>query len=285
MLAAMACGGSAIAAAGCGGGGVIDPVAQAATASANAPGSLMKFSIQFVSPALATAITGRGTGSFDVRDHAGSVSFDMSLGNEPQVIQALGSSTLHLDEVIRGLTFYIKLPSALTGRLPGITKPWMKLDLKNFASQTGVPSLSSLATNPVSSDPSQFLQYLRAVSGTVRYQGNEPVDGFRTTHYHALIDLNRVVDQLPPSSRNGVQQAISGLEKLISLKTIPVDVWIDGQHMVRRMQITIAETLPTGQSLNGQITLDVVKYGPQPLPSLPPANQVSDIGSLLHTGG
>jgi hypothetical protein len=281
----MACGGSAIAAAGCGGGGVIDPVAQAATASANAPGSLMKFSIQFVSPALATAITGRGTGSFDVRDHAGSVSFDMSLGNEPQVIQALGSSTLHLDEVIRGLTFYIKLPSALTGRLPGITKPWMKLDLKNFASQTGVPSLSSLATNPVSSDPSQFLQYLRAVSGTVRYQGNEPVDGFRTTHYHALIDLNRVVDQLPPSSRNGVQQAISGLEKLISLKTIPVDVWIDGQHMVRRMQITIAETLPTGQSLNGQITLDVVKYGPQPLPSLPPANQVSDIGSLLHTGG
>ncbi len=76
-----------------------------------------------------------------------------------------------------------------------------------------------------------------------------------------------------------------GLEKLTNLHQIPVGVWIDSQNLVRRMRMAFKESLSTGQSVSTAITVDIVQYGPQPPPVLPPADQVTDASALAGATG
>lgn len=262
--------------------GVVDPVADAATVSSNAPGYRMHFSMQIASSASATPITGTGEGTFDVRDHTGSLSLAMNLGSDPQVIQALGSNTLDLREIVNGATVYLKLPAVAANALPISGKQWVAVDLAKLA---GIPGLSSLDSNPLSSDPSQMLQFLRAVSDSVVAEGHQQVDGLETTHYRADLDLDRVAASLPSAAQGAAEQALSTLEKATQLHTIPVDVWVDAQHLVRRVEMTMAAGLPSGQTLDETMTIDVSDYGPQPRPALPPADEVANLSGLIGSGG
>jgi len=261
----------------------VDPVAKAASVSTSAPGYKVRFSMRFSSQALPTAITGTGTGAINTGAHSGSISIDMNLGSSPQITQVLGSSTLRIDEVIRGLVVYVKLPAAIAGKLPG-SKPWLKVDVAKAAAAAGIPGISSLTNNPLSGDPSQILQYLRAVSGGVKTIGSETVNGIQTTHYRGQINLDHVPDVLPAAQRASAKQAIAALEKTAGLKQLPIDVWIDGQQLVRRTRVAFKETV-SGQALDAEVTSDILSYGPQPVPATPPADQVTDLSSLLPGGG
>ena len=241
----------------------------------------MRFELRFGSPQLPTALTATGTGSINARERTGSVVFVMNAGNDPDLKKALGGSTLRLEELVDGTTVYVKLPPAIASKLPG-GRPWIKVDL---AKASGIPGFSSLANNPVSSDPSQFLSYLRATSGTVSKQGSAVVNGIQTTHYHATINLDRVPDALPSASRAGAKQAVSSIEQLTGLRQLPVDAWIDGNDLIRRMRLSFDESLAPSVKLNIAITMDFVKYGPQPTPTFPSADQVSDASSLSGVGG
>jgi hypothetical protein len=265
---------------GCGASSALDPVAQAASASTSKPGYRMTLSLQLSSSSLPSAITGTGTGSFDLTDHVGSITMDMNLGSSPQVVQALGGSTFHTEEVLQGLTVYMKLPAALASRLPG-AKPWLKLDLQKAASAAGIPGLSSLTSSPAGSDPSQFLQYLRAASGAVTSVGAETVDGVPTTHYRAQIALDRVAGMLSSDSRAAAKQAIAAMEKTTGLHDLPVDVWIDAAHLVRRIAMTFDENVQAGQSIHMKMSMDFTDYAPQPRPAAPSSDQVTDLTALL----
>ena len=259
MVAAAAAAASvAVTASGCGAANTLDPVAKAASISTTTPGFQMRFEVRFGSPQLPTALTATGTGSIDARDRTGSVVFVMNAGNDPDLKKALGGSTLRLEELVDGTTVYVKLPPAIASKLPG-GRPWMKVDL---AKASGIPGFSSLANNPVSSDPSQFLSYLRATSGHVSKLGTEVVNGVQTTHYHATISLDRVPDALPSASRKGAKQAVSSIEQLTGLKQLPVDAWIDSNNLIRRMRLSFAESLAPSVKLNIGMTMDFIKYGP-----------------------
>jgi hypothetical protein len=271
----------AMAVSGCGGGGsvasAIDPVAQAATTSTHTAGYRMNMSLQLSSSALPTPITGNGQGAFSVPDHAGSVTLNMNLGNSPQIIQALGSSTIQVQEVIKGSTVFMKLPTALTSKVPQFGgKPWVEVDISKLS---GLGGLSSLTSNPATGDPSQMLNYLRAASGKVTTVGSEQVNGVQTTHYRGAISLDRVANTLPAASRASAQQSIQSLEKLTNLRQLPYDVWVDGQHLVRRLSLAFNETL-SGQSVGLSLKIDIPQYGPQPLPASPPADQVTNLNAL-----
>ncbi|MGN6168092.1 MAG: hypothetical protein ACTHQQ_07945 [Solirubrobacteraceae bacterium] len=278
---AVGVGAVAVAAGGCGAASTIDPVAKAATVSTTTPGYQMRFLLKFGSPQLPTALTATGNGSIDARNRTGSVAFVMNAGNDPDVKKAFGGSALRFQELVKGTTVYLKLPGSVAGKLPG-HRPWLKLDL---AKASGISGLSSLANNPVSSDPSQFLSYLRATSGNVSKQGGQVVNGIQTTHYHATIDLNKVPNALPPASRSGAKQALSSIEQLTGLRQLPVDAWIDGNNLIRRMQMTIAESVAPSVKLNIGMTIDFLKYGRQPVPSFPSPDQVTDASSLSGLGG
>jgi hypothetical protein len=206
---------------------------------------------------------------------------DMNLGSTPLVAQLLGGSTLHVRELIAGLVVYVKLPPVLVDKLPG-AKPWLEVDIAKAAAAAGVPGVSSLGENPAASDPSQMLQYLRGASGHLTNLGSASVDGFQTTHYRAVVDLDRVPNLVPAASRNAARQSISALESLTHLHQIPIDVWVDGQHLVRKEQLSYSVSAD-GQSLRMQTTVNVPDYGPQPAPALPASSQVTNLSASGST--
>jgi len=274
VLAVIVFGGSA--------GRIVDPVAEAATLSSNSPGYRMHVSLEMTSSALPSPITATGEGSFDVRDRAGSMSLAMNLGGEPQVIQALGTNTLSLHEILDGTTVYVKLPAALENALTSSGKQWVAI---NVSKLTDVPGLASLESNPASGDPSQMLEYLRAASDSVVTEGRQVVDGRETTHYHADLSLDRVAGALPEADQSAARQALSTLEHVMQIDVIPVDVWVDAQHLVRRIQMTFDASISSGQTLDESMTIDISHYGPQTRPELPPADQVANLSSLPGSGG
>lgn len=283
------CGAAGLGVAGCGSStvtNVIDPVAKAATISNRAPGMRMNMLMRISSAALPVPITGTGSGSVNTVGHTGTFDLTMNFGSIPQVAQALGTSNLRIDEILDGLNIYLKLPAALTSRAPTLHgKPWMKINLASAGKALGVSGLSSLFNNPTSTDPSQMLRYLRATSGGVHKVGTQTVDGFQTTEYRAQIDLSRVPNAFPAASRAQVRQTITQLEQITHVRFMPMTVWIDQQHLVRRLQFAFSETV-SGQSLSIGATVDIPQYGPQPTPQLPPASQVADLSSALgaHAG-
>jgi hypothetical protein len=194
----------------------------------------------------------------------------MDLGNEPQVAQALGGSTMRIDMIVDGAVFYVRLPGALASQLPTAGKPWIKVDVGKMAS---IPGLSSLASNPSTSDPTQMLRLLKQVSGSVRQQGLQVLDGVQTTHYQAQLSLERLAGALPAAERSTFNKALSMLEQSGQATTFPVDVWVDQQGLVRRMAMAIDLSVG-GTSIQETATIDLSHYGPQPRPAEPSPDNV-----------
>jgi hypothetical protein len=253
---------------------LVDPVALAATHSASAAGYRVRFSLEVSSSELATPITMVGGGVVDSRDRSASMSLTARLPDNPQVVQQLGSSTLTVDSIIDGTTVYMKLPAALTSQIALAGKSWIAV---NLAKISQIPALSSLGGSPMSSDPSQMLQYLRAASDSVVTAGRERVNGFETTHYRVALNLSRVLGALPASDQAAAQQGLSAIEQQLHLGDVPVDVWIDAHHLVRRMTMTLDGTVASGSTLAETMTMDVRNYGRQQRPTPPPADQVVNV--------
>ena len=104
------------------------------------------------------------------------------------------------------------------------------------------------------------------------------MDGVETTLYHADLNLDQIANALPAADQQAARAALAGAG------TLPIDVWIDAAHLVRRMQMTFDATLSSGQSLHFGMTADISDYGPQPRPALPPAADVQDISALTSAG-
>lgn len=258
------------------------PIAQAASLSSNAGGFRMRMTMEMTSPQLPSPITADASGVVDVRDRAASMAFAMNFGSDPRVIQVLGSSTVRVQMVLDGGAFYMKLPAAATAALPLSGKQWLKLD---FTKLKGFPGLSSLSGAPTLQDPSHMLQVLESESSNVVNEGKQYVDSFETTHYRAYLDLSHLASNISASQQSAAQQAISAFEQATKSQDIPVDVWIDSYGFVRRMVMSIDLSLPNGASMQEAVTADFSDYGPQRRPALPPADQVQDLGSLIHVAG
>lgn len=264
--------------------GISDPVAKAATVSNSAGGYKMNFTMAIKSPSLPSSMTATGTGAFNAGDRQGAVNLSMNFGSIPEISALLGSSTLNLEEIVDGTTIYIKLPTALTNKLPG-GKQWMSLNLKQLGSASGIPGIGSLLNNPTETNPASMLKYLQAVSGGVTKVGTANVNGYQTTEYRATIDFAKYPSLVPASQRSAAQQAIASLQKMTKLQAFPVTVFVDGNNLVRRMQFAFNETVPSAGSIQTQMTLNITGYGTQPAPAIPPASQVMDASSLLGAAG
>lgn len=264
----------------------VDPIAQAATASSQAPGYRMHMSLSLTSSAFPGAITGYGDAVIDPRHHAASTAFTLDFSSLPEVAQVLGGTTMSIDMIVDGQAAYLKLPHALAAAIPTLgDKPWLKVNLDKAA---GIPGLSSLGNDPTTSDPGQMLQYLNAASDGITNEGQQRVDGVETTHYHAQLSLDRLTAGVPAADRGAVQQALSKLREAVGGTELPVDVWVDAHQLVRRTAMSLSLHVASGPSLQETVVADLTDYGPQPRPAAPPADQVQDATSLesgLHVGG
>ena len=257
-----------------------DPIAQAATLSSTAPGYRMNLAMSIGGSALTQPITAYGSAIVDLRDQAESMSLTMDLSGEPAAAQALGSTAMNIRIIQEHGTVYMRMPATVMRAIPGLGgKQWLKMDISKIA---GAPGLSSLNSDPTISDPSRMLDYLRAESSSITNEGYQRIDGVQTTHYHAILDLSNVAANLPPSEQASVQQALSALEQEAGVAGVPIDVWVDAQHLVRRIGMSISLHTANGASGSVAMTADLTDYGAQPQPTLPPDGQVQDLNSLVH---
>lgn len=255
---------------------VTDPIAQAATLSAGSPGYRMNLRMRISTPNLSTPILASANAIVDLRDQAVSMKFGFDLP----------SSVLRMDMLLIGGNAYIKLPELVTNKAPALGgKPWLGVNFTKVAGGAGVPGLSSLGGSQTLTDPTDMLQYLRAASNGVTNEGQERVDGLLTTHYHVTLSLDRLGANLPAAERALVQRVLSQLQQTTATHTFPVDVWIDHHGLVRRMVMLMSLHLAAGAVLQEAMTADFSDYGPQPRPTPPPADQVTDLSSLVHVSG
>jgi hypothetical protein len=260
---------AALGATGCGGGAaaVLDPVALAADATSHAGGAHISFAGQISGPGLATPITLGGTGVFNYAAQEGSLGLDVS------GLPASGDLTqgsLHIDELFKSGTIYLASP-LLSGQLPGGAR-WIRLDISKSAAALGL-NLQQLSGGQ--SNPAQFLAYLKAITGATAVVGHDVIRGVHTTHYRGTIDLRKVADLVPPADRKAVSAALSQLIAQAGVSGVPVDVWVDAQRLVRRMQVALSLRL-NGQPVGFALSVELFGFGPTAPVSAPAQGEVFD---------
>lgn len=280
----LAVGVGALVAAGCGSSsssnqGQTVSLSRAADVSSSAPGYKSDVRLRETIPGEGT-VNATATGTFSPASRLGALTMNINAGS------AGASGPIQLQMVLDRTTFYMKLPPQLSSQLP-TSKPWLYLNLNQAAKAAGIPGLGSLVNSSSSlSDPGQYLSFLHATAdGTVKNLGQATINGRRTTHYSAEVDLAKLPKVVPASARSSVQQLVSALEKKGATTRLPIQTWIDSSNLIRRIQLAFSEPTGTGQSVGISLTEDFVKYGPQPAPTVPSPDQSTNILSLVTPGG
>jgi hypothetical protein len=198
---------------------------------------------------------------------------------------------------------YVEFPPSLEGTfgLPAGAR-WLAMPLPDAGS-----TAPSLFPGLGPSDPTQLLAYLEAVSSDVTTVGPDTVRGVETTHYHALLDLQKALDRgvdqnkVPASLRKSLKQILSTIAGPGS--TIPVDLWIDSDGRVRRVTEHL-DFSALGAALGGPsgatgssgsdgssvmtTSMDFYDFGVPVNVQAPPADQVTkfpSLGDLGNLGG
>jgi hypothetical protein len=262
---------AAVALAGCGGGGgaaSFDPVASAAT-TAKAKTAKLLFATSVTGDGRTLHMNGLGTTDFDRQ----TASMTFNVGDLLRGSGLPASPGEQWTIITQGLVMYMHAPT-LAQQLPG-RKEWLKVDIEALAKSRNVDlgQFRQLTQN----DPTQMLAYLRATSGKVEKVGTETVRGVETTHYRAEVDLDKVAAQAPPNLRKTFRASIQSLKQTLGSSTVPVDVWVDGDNLVRRL----SEHLDVKGSGKIDFSVDFYDFGAPVSISPPPASQTLDLGTVL----
>jgi hypothetical protein len=256
--------------------------AAAETASAGSSRVAFTFTTRLPPDVQQEPVTFTGEGAFDYANRKGRVTYDFG-----ELFASLGLPAADdpVEAIFDGTVLYMKFP-LLSAFLPD-AKPWIKLDPATLGAETGfdLSQLQQLGQ----SDPTQFLDYLRATSETVEQVGTEQVGGVDTTHYRGTIELDRVADQVPPDQQEQVRAALDKLIEQTGTAEIPVDVWVDGDGLVRRAELTYTAEIQVPGSDPEQsesvVTMEFSDFGTAVEVEPPLADQVTDLAELSLTGG
>lgn len=174
-----------------------------------------------------------------------------------------------LEMVLVNGTMYVKLPAALSGA----GKPWTRFDLggDNPLAQ----SLGATANLADQVDPAKLIQQI-AAAGTITKVTHDTVHGVPTTHYAITVDVAKLATSL--SGNPAEQQAQRALADH-GVRSVPFDVWVDGDNLPVRVVTHVAYAEPaTGQSEQVTVTIDYTDWGKPVTVTAPPADQVGSLG-------
>jgi predicted small lipoprotein YifL len=246
---------------GCGSGGALslDPVAAAATKTADEQTFKVNYSMDMTF--MGQKMSLGGTGAFDGDRDVAQATVDLS-GLPLPGASSGGAATVVYD----GHVMYMKMP-LLTSALPG-NKPWVKIDLATAARAAGVDLGSFKAV-----DPKQGLQQLLASSDTKKV-GTDTIDGVETTHYRAVVDVANAA-KLPAAQRRALRQFLKGMDG-----HAPVDVWIDTDGRVRRESMNFNSGAGL-QHTETSVTMNFTDFGAPVDVTVPAPAEVTDITSLV----
>jgi hypothetical protein len=246
--------------AGCGGGAknAVDPVVRAAAKTVAA--RTMQLAFTGSTSSAGQTVRFAGSGVFDVRSRRGAFR---------QVLNVPGKGSIAIAERSEGFVLYMRSP--LLARTLPRGRHWLKLDLEALARAQGI-DVSQLSQLGAGADPTQWLTYLERI-GTLKEVGSDSIRGVRTTHYHAIVDLDKVV-----AGTGKAAPSVVRIEQLMGSHRFPADVWIDGAGRVRREALAYTLRKPARASV--RLTMDVVRLGLPVDVRLPRANDTVDLTRL-----
>jgi len=209
---------------------------------------------------MSARIAGQGetlafNGPGEIADHGKQMHMQLSL--PASMLGAGGTGKAKLDVVSASNTYYLH-GGPFEQIAPG---KWVKVKSTDPTFQLG------------QNDPSQMLQYLRATSN-VDEVGKDTVRGVDTTHYAARLQLDRVADKVSPDAARALKQAT----KTLGTKEIPLDVWVDGDGLVRRVRM---DWHPKGGSF--VMALDLFDFGDVHV-DVPADSETVDLSNMLGGG-
>jgi hypothetical protein len=148
---------------------------------------------------------------------------------------------------------------------------WLKLDLSSL-----IEAAEQGTTPPGSSNPANQLDVLRGVvKGSIETVGTEVVVGVETTHYRAEVDADKAIEQLPEEFKEEFADIPGFEESLEGFDDFPIDVWIDGDGIVRRQRTRTSHTVD-GKTVKQTTSFEYVGFGVPLDVEAPPEEEVFD---------
>ena len=253
-----------------------DAFAHAAVATSDAGSAHMTISMVMSVPGAsdvtinAQGVTDFATGNSLMTIDQGALFDELGVGTP----DTPGASIVEM-RIVDG-TAYVHYPDAVA-QLMRAGKPWLSMSGNEELQRT------SSGIGPFGqADPRQYLDYLATVSSGVEKVGSERIGAFDTTHYHAVIEFDRALDQLPDSrlEQLGIDKATL-VRQLDSMREafggdLPVDVWIDSVGLLRRLRM---DASIDGEKMS--MVMDLDEYGVDVAVEAPPADQVADMNAVL----
>src|SRR5258707_3019702 len=114
--------------------------------------------------------------------------------------------------------------------MPG-SKSWVEIR----AGASLLPMSSMAGPFGTGSDPADMLASLRPISTSVTRLGTATIRGVRVTKSRVAIDRAKAAAGLPRRQRAGFR----AFARSLGSGTVPVKVWVSGQDLVRRVQVSL----------------------------------------------
>jgi len=198
-----------------------------------------------------------------------------------------GTMTMTLpeaDEVemrVDGTVAYVRVPEGEETGLPeGVS--WIRIDAAAHGAQAG--QFGQIDQQ----NPGRMLDYLHAAEDEPEEVGREEVRGVETTHYRAQVNLEEMaeqeLEQLPEEQREQQRQQLEQLREMLTEPTIPVEVWVDDDGLLRRMTMEMTLEAPglEGQPTEMRMTMrmELFDYGVDVEVETPAEDEVVDYDEL-----
>jgi hypothetical protein len=122
-------------------------------------------------------------------------------------------------------------------------------------------------------DPAMMVSYLKA-AGDLDRVGEAEVRGVATTRYSGTIDLDRAKEELG-AENEGVEEGFDQLKEA-GVEELPVEVWIDGEDYVRRLEMdwVFPESIGAPKGTRMTLSLEMWDFGAAFDLALPPKSTV-----------
>lgn len=200
------------------------------------------------------------TGMFDFAHSRGSLSMRQPIG---------------LTELFIPPNVYVKL-SAGDGLAPPRGKSWFVISDGMLGGTSAAGALGPFAGG---ADPADLLTTLTGIAGSEKKVGTATVRGVAVTEYQVNIDPAKAAAHLPSSQRASFRQFAAALGS----SAIPVDVWVDNQNLVRRIQVSLHLPAGSGVPAGARVTesADFYDFGLPVHVTAPPPSQVASMQDII----
>lgn len=228
-----------------------NPIAAAAERASAEPGGRMTLEASYAFGTGET-MTMSGAGAYDPLSESAQVQMTM------QAPAPVGSADFEV--VIAAGQGYVR-SSLLSGSLPA-GKEWIGLDSGLGASSEAMAG----------ADPSEQLQLLREVGGSIQSLGSERVRGVPTTHYRGTIPAAAFAEAMRDQGQDDAAEVLES-----SGGTVGAEAWIDAGGRIRQMRILMSVLASAGvPAISMEMRMEFFDFGAHPAIAAPDPATVLD---------